>query len=275
MKEFFFALLSEVESSLGVLNSGNVNVLELAEKATVVLYRAIAKLKEFVRDYEFKDGEEVAFFKEMKPRLCSKLLFYKSLWRIESFRPPGQKEVVKQYLLKEMDLIYAFHEKHKFIYQYYITGASHFDTVFFVRGKCPPQIREVDLSDDFFTTLCDMKFAELQANSLLLDYVQNEINLLDNLKTLPLSFNLKWVFPKRALVQLIYALYAKHCFGEKTTIKEITDWLEATLDIDLKDVYHTYKDFKERTLNPVNFLEELQEALLKKIEADENSAIKR
>ena len=47
------------------------------------------------------------------------------------------------------------------------------------------------------------------------------------------------------------------------------------LDIDLKDVYHTYKDFKERTLNPVNFLEELQEALLKKIEADENSVIKR
>lgn len=94
MKEFFFTLLSEVESSLGVLNSGNVNVLELAEKATVVLYRAIAKLKEFVRDYKFKDGEEVAFFKEMKPRLCSKLLFYKSLWRIESFRPPGQKEVV-------------------------------------------------------------------------------------------------------------------------------------------------------------------------------------
>ena len=275
MKEFFFALLSEVESSLDVLNSGNVNVLELAEKATVVLYQAIAKLKEFVRDYEFKDGEEILFFKEMKPQLCSKLLFYKSLWRIESFRPRGHKEVVKQYLLKEIDGIYAFHEKHKFIYQYYVTGATHFDEVFFVRGKCPLQMCEVDSSDDFFTTLCDMKFAELQANESLLNYLQNEINLLDNLKTLPLSFNLKWVFPKRALVQLIYALYAKHCFGEKTTIKEITDWLEATLDIDLKDVYHTYKDFKERTLNPVNFLEELQEALLKKIEADENSAIKR
>lgn len=270
MKEFFFALLSEVESSLDVLNSGNVNVLELAEKATVVLYQAIAKLKEFVRDHEFKDGEEVAFFKAMKPRLCSKLLFYKSLWRIESFIPRGRKEVVKQYLLKEIDGIYAFHEKHKFIYQYYITGATYFDEFFFVRGKCPPQMREVNSSDDFFTTLCDMKFAELEANKLLLDYLLNEINLLDNLKTLPLSFNLKWDFSKRSLVQLIYALHAKKCFGEKATIRDITNWLEATLSIDLKDVYHTYKDFKERTLNPVNFLEELQEALIKKIESDEN-----
>lgn len=258
-----------------MLNSGNVSVLKLAEEATAALYQAVARLKKFIRDYEFKVGEEILFFKEMKPRLCSKLLFYKSLWRIESLRPRGHKEVVKQYLLKEIDGIYAFHEKHKFIYQYYVTGATHFDEFFFVRGKCPLQVCEVDSSDDFFTTLCDMKFAELQANILLLDYLQNEINLLDNLKTLPLSFNLKWVFPKRALVQLIYALYAKHCFGEKTTIKEITDWLEATLDIDLKDVYHTYKDFKERTLNPVNFLEELQEALLKKNEADENSVIKR
>lgn len=271
MKTLFLELLSEVESSISnVLNLGKGNILELAEKAAIILYEAVAKLKEIIRGYSFSDNEEeITFFKDIKPQLCSKLIFYKSLWRLESCRPSGQKDMIKQYLLQEIEMIYDFQQKHLFIYQYYITGATYFDSVFFLRGKCPQICRE-NFEDDYFTTLCDLKFAELQANELLLDYLQNEINVLDNIKTLPLSFNLKWVFPKRALVQLIYALYAKKCFGEKATIKDITDWIETTLDIDLKDVYHTYKDFKERTLNPVNFLEELQEVLLKKIREDEN-----
>lgn len=270
MKDYFFNLLSDLETRISALKNENLSKLMFVEKVITLLLRVREGLKNYTRDYAFESiEEEINFFKHLKPILCGKLLFYKAIWQIESLRPQGNKETIKQYLIKQMDVIYDFYENHKFIYQYHVTDATYLDEIFFMRGKCPQLVLENE--DDFFITLCDMKFAEILGNELLLEYLQNEINSLDNIKTLPLSSNLKWVFPKRALVQLIYALYAKHCFGEKATIRDITNWLECSLNIDLKDVYHTYKDFKERTMNPVNFLEELQSALLKKIEEDENN----
>lgn len=63
-----------------------------------------AELKEIVSGYTFPSPkEEIHFFKETKPQLFSKLIYYHKIYQLELNRPIANYPTLKAYLNKELE----------------------------------------------------------------------------------------------------------------------------------------------------------------------------
>ena len=80
-------------------------------EASQVLANAFQQVKEFIGSYTFKDeAEEIQFFKEIKPRLFYRLLYYRKVYNIEMNRPVGV-DSQRAYLIDEIKAINRYHTK--------------------------------------------------------------------------------------------------------------------------------------------------------------------
>lgn len=266
MERFIINLLTNVEHELLSLERQSEKIEDHAETAISILQDALEKLKGFLRDYQFKNlEEEVTFFKELKPTLCSRLIFYNQVRKIESKKPPT---VTQEYYLSYLNKINDFHADNVYLYQYLRMGANYFDEMFFTRQQITIMIDREDLAfeiDTSFTTMWDHRVAQVLANVLLASYLNKKLDELG--KNELQNYNLTWQESKRAIVLLIYALVAKKCFGN-ARIKDVANWVESTLNIKLDDIYNIYKEIKWEKINRTEFLDELKIALLKKMDEE-------
>lgn len=123
-------------------------------------------------------------------------------------------------------------------------------------------------SDHTFSTSHDYKVAKIMANDLIQVYIEDKLYRGDELSSIsadPKSPN--WTGSKAALIELIYALQTHGDFNNgKTDIRVIARYFENVFDIDLGDFYHTYLEIKNRKINRTKFLDALREALIKKMD---------
>ena len=91
---------------------------------------------------------------------------------------------------------------------------------------------------------------------------------LNNVNVKKVSNNsLKWTASKTALTELIYALYSHGVFNNgNTDIKLIAKTFEEAFNIELGNFYHTFMELKARKINRTKFLDNLCEALIKKMD---------
>lgn len=69
---------------------------------------------------------------------------------------------------------------------------------------------------------------------------------------------------------MIYALYAQGVFNNgNTDIKLIAKTFESTFNSDLGDFYHTFMELKARKINRTKFLDNLRDALIKKMDVED------
>lgn len=79
---------------------------------------------------------------------------------------------------------------------------------------------------------------------------------------------LNWAGSKTALTELIYALHAQGVF-DNADIKIIAKTFESIFNIDLGDFYHTFMELKNRKVNRTKFLDSLRDALIKRMDEQE------
>lgn len=92
------------ERKIVQIETSDRSILNKSIEASRVLGDAFKRLKEFIISHEFaSEEEEILFFKEIKPRLFSRLIYYRKIYNIEMNRPVGCIESQKEYLLTEMD----------------------------------------------------------------------------------------------------------------------------------------------------------------------------
>ena len=90
MIAFIEKLNSEVLRSIERIESRDTDVLKKSLEASRVLGEAFDRLKQYIIGYRFQnDDEEIKFFKEIKPRLFCRLIYYRKLYNIEMNRPVG------------------------------------------------------------------------------------------------------------------------------------------------------------------------------------------
>lgn len=93
MIAFIEKLNSEVLRSIERIESRDTDVLKKSLEASRVLGEAFDRLKQYIIGYRFQnDDEEIKFFKEIKPRLFCRLIYYRKLYNIEMNRPVGSIE---------------------------------------------------------------------------------------------------------------------------------------------------------------------------------------
>jgi hypothetical protein len=273
MIEYITKLRKETDELIDHIESTDSNVLKKSLEASRVLAEAFDQLKSFILSYQFKDEEEeISFFKEIKPKFCYRLIYYRKLYNIEMNRPVAGIGRQKDYLSEELDSINKYTNKRLDFIRYYRAGSNHLDSLYFLRGKMDnEQYMETFYYelDPNFSTNCDFKIAKILSNDMLLAYLMHEIERLDNngLTSLSSGFpfiKLTWRGTKTELMEQLYCWDSDNTFGD-IPLTQLSDYIQNVFNIRLdKNLSRAFSDMKIRNI-PTPFLDKLKDALLKRM----------
>lgn len=271
MEKFHNEMLSKLEASISELEVVADNSIQRMEAVINLIVKSLSEVKEFVLKRGFKNvNEEIRFFKYQKPVIVSKLIYYNSIYKIETRKPYGAK-LIKKYLNGELRKLKRYFDNNLEFYKYYRTNNSYLDEKYFIRNN-----HDIKLcldtcyfqSDHSFSTSHDYKVAKIMANDLIQVYLEDQLYCTNkHLQKKQSSIAvLNWTGSKVALIELIYALHYQGVFEGNNDIRLIAKYFENTFHVDLGDFYHTYLEIKNRKINRTKFLDTLREGLIRKMD---------
>lgn len=281
MYNYYKAIIIELDNHLNFISIEIDDPIKLSEQAIEYILKTLEKLKKQVLKKEFKSQEEeIDFFKNIKPKILSKLIYFNTVYKIETRKPYGGERVLKKYLNNELDRLKRFFDNNLEFYKYYRTDSCYLDFKYFVRGK-----HDIKLSldtfyfeaDHRFTTSHDYKVAKIIAHDLIQVYLENELTSLD--RKLPkeksqVNHKVKqtWTGSKVALIELLYAFHSEKVFNHGTSdLKEIAEYLENTFDVDLGQYHRTFLEIRVRKSDRTKFLNTLKDKLIKRMDDKDES----
>ena len=277
MKQYILDLLEKTSTEIQAIDLVEDNIFKKSLKATSLLEKAFIELKIYISEYSFKnETEEIQFFKETKPQIFSRLIYYSTIYKIEMNRPTGGDIIQKTYTLKQLNRLKAFFDNNIDFYRYYRSGSTDLDKHYFLRGK-----QDIHLNHDsfyferdpkFFTEF-DSKVARILANDMLNIYLNAELLKLEQPSanqfetTRSSKVKVTWTDSKVALVELIYAIYSTGSINNgNSDLKSVGLYFESVFNIELGDIYRTYLEIRGRKGNRVQYLDELRKKLIDRMD---------
>ena len=276
MREFFSTLIAQLEEELHHINQRCASKQQEAEEAYRVTDLAHERLKAFVTAYIFKSQEEeIHYFKVLKPQVSAKLIYFLQVFHIETKRPQGSRDSLKNYFLNEQNKLTLYFENNIAFISYYRSQHTYLDSLYFLRSNAHLQKTLLDLSyltvDRTQSTGYDHEVARMLANDMLQAYLEEEMNVLNSAATLPKNSQilpkLCWTDSKTAMIELIYALHVCGSLDNgKAEIKDIAVLCERVFHVDLGDYYRTYTELRSRKTGRTKYLDALRERLIRKMD---------
>lgn len=273
MLKFISKLKKEIDTKIEKIENSDSCMTIKAREASRVLGEAFIRLKEFVASYQFEnEDEEIYFFKEIKPKLCFRLIYYRKVYNIEMNRPTGI-ENQKEYLSDLLNSINTYNSKRLDFIRYYRSDFTYLDSIYFVRHKTDfEQYLETfyyELDPDFSTN-CDFKVAKILANDMLSAYLMTELNLLNEKQIKIGNFNFPstkktWKGSKTELQEQIFAWDSAKIFGEDIPLTQLYEYIQNVFNVQLDtNISRTLDDLKIRNI-PTPFLDKLKTILVKRM----------
>ena len=270
-------IILKLEDELALLKCQVNDTFTLIEMSIGLCNAAIIEMRKMVVDSGFGCAEdEIYFFKHLKPKVNSKLIFYIQLFEIEAKRKKTCKEVQIKCLEQVSSKMHKYFQANMEFCQYYWRKQVYLDHVYFIRGNTNMRIHSdnhVNMVDPEFTTAFDQTVAKIIAYEKLVKYVENEITKLKNEKENLSGESLDnfqskahWSDTNTALVELIYALDSvKAVNNGHIEIKELVEVFEKLFNVKLGDYYRIFKEIQKRKKDRTKFLNGLVEALNKRM----------
>lgn len=270
MEKYYNECVQNLDYQINELSVEIEDRMRLAQEVIKLLIKCLADLKQEVMKSGFKDEEEeIYFFKKLKPIILSKLICYNAVFKIEAKKPYGGKKVLDEYFNTELTKLKRFYDNNKEFYSYYRTNSSYLDHKYFVRGNYDI-VLSLDTfyfeTDHSFSTSHDYKVAKILANDRIQVFLEEQLNN-NNITNRTNDVSLNWTGSKVALIELIYGLNAQGVLNNgNADIVAIVRFFERSFNVDLGDFYHTYMELKSRKITQTKFLDSMREALIKKME---------
>ncbi|OFX61128.1 MAG: hypothetical protein A2066_12565 [Bacteroidetes bacterium GWB2_41_8] len=273
--EQYSLIITEMETDLKRIAMTSDSMLNTAKSAIKRCRIALVELRWIVVNEGFPDIQsEIGFFKEIKTVAYSRLLFYQTVFEIESFRSKYDLDRIKRYMKVKLDEIQLYMEENASSVQYYNCGFTYLDSLYFVRERdeIPIELRGSQyLMDEQFNTWQDHTFSVIRANDMLVEYLNREIKQIDNQEHshhLQKLSHLSWTGNKIDLVELVYALFFSRVINNgKITIKELAGVLCRAFNMDIeKDIYRYYTEIQQRKIEQTKFMEQLKSILQQQID---------
>lgn len=275
-------LIQILERELEVLESQTGDTLRIVEQCIRLLKTNLNGIRENVILNGFKSTlEEIHFFKNTKPRIFAKLIYYTKKFGIENKRHRGCIQSQKNYLNNEIILLQEYMNDNSEFHMYLRRGGTELDEYYFIRNDKNTRIHPSNLyciTDEGFSTSHDAIVASLIAFEDLIQFLQIEINKIEGKNRIDsadseklLNSKLKWTGSKTNLIELIYALQSSGSINSgDADIKEIALLLQRVFNIDLGNYYQTFIEIRSRKSNQTKFLNNLKETLTNRLkESDE------
>lgn len=278
MNTYCVTFFNEFENEIEILKHTFTDAINQANELIKFIERKIKELYKWLKTYIFESvSDEIYFFKELKPKLTSKLIFYKSVLKLESNLPVNKKLKIK-YFEKSLNKIYQHSRKNRDFYQYYRSRAIYNDEQYFTRNFEKTKINDYYFELNYDVQLCtshDYKTAIIISNDLFSSFLENKLEKISKSCSLEHPFlqsNLNWTGNKIDLIELIYALHHQKVInGGNIEIKELAAHFGKVFNIHLEDnIYRSYMDIKSRKNIKTKFLNNLSENFNAKITEEEN-----
>ena len=244
-----------------------------------LLENGFINLKNIVSCFTFPSKrDEIMFFKEIKPQLFSKLIFFRKIHQLELNRPISNYKTIRLYLEREHERINLFYNRNTEFIQYYRSGKANFDEYYFVRGRKDMELNLESFyfeRDPRFSTHFDFKVARLLANDMLAAHLNYQLSKLKYQEENDFSTDIEipsaqWTDKKTALTEIIYSIYEEKSINSgNIEIKALATIFGRIFNVDLSDIYHIYLEIRSRKTNRTEFLNRLIKTLNKRMdEAD-------
>jgi len=273
-------ILSQIHYQEDKLSSQMMPTADEAYQMTLFLNEMLCAIKTKVLQAGFKDEQqEIEFFRNIKPQILGKLIYYNKVFRIETTCPVNNGKIHHSYyenLLKNLKSEYKENICNEDFYRYYRAGRTDRDHTYFKLGKInyhdglKSGVFEIDLS---FSTYYDNKIAHIIANELLYTYMLSKINPEENpdtiLQNLDANKDIAWTNSQNALIELIYALYASNsvAYG-KIGIRKLALIFQVLFRTPLNDIHHSFHRMKTRAGSRTAFLDQLKISLEEYMDKD-------
>jgi hypothetical protein len=277
MNSFCKPFFQELELDLVLLKSSDSNNIVVSQNIIFFLEKKLKKLFKWVKVYQFEtEEEEIYFFKELKPSLISKILFYKHVLKIESSLPCSKKEKRKHYV-KALDKASAIAREDQGFYQYYRSKATYKDESYFIRRPYENIISDYPILlffDSKISTSRGYQVANLICSDMLIGFLElkiDELNHKNGMANLHEPLNYSWSGNKIDLVELIYALkQAKLINNGNVDVKELAKHVGEIFNIELEDnIYRIFQDIKLRKTVRTKFINRLADNLNQKLNEED------
>ena len=269
-------LLANLNEQLNFIDLEIDNEIKRCEKAIDITLKAKENLRSLILKSQFKSqDEEIQFFKEIKPQLTSKIIYYNTILKIEMKKPNGGNRILKKYYNNELIKLKAFFDNELEFYKYYRSGNSYLDYKYFLRGKFDVKLALSSYyfeTDTSFSTSHDYKVAKILANDLIQLYLENQLIMIDNKDASEKSqrkpnIKLMWTSPKVSLIELIYALHSEGVFNNGTAdLKDVAEYFEYIFEIDLGQYRRTFHEIRARKVDRTKFIMTLNDTLSKRMD---------
>lgn len=214
MKTITERFFNAMENQLSEITSNGESPIEQYRVAIRICKKAMNKLKNYVASYAFESvGEEIHFFKEVKPKFYSKYIYYISLYNYTLQQPIGSTEIRHAYIQMHLAEIKTFFDHNRAFYAYYRAGMTQMDEVYYTRGGFDVHAELEDFEEDEkYSTSHDYKLSKIIANERFQDYLNLEMARLNSgafdwQDLIPFKL-MHWTAAKIDAVELIYALKA-------------------------------------------------------------------
>ena len=266
MEVNYINYFNEFEKEYEVLKNTSDDVLSISLEIIQYIEKKLKEIHKWLKKHVFLSvQEEIYFFKELKPKMVSKLLFYKELLKLEASLPPSKKKKRKHY----EELLTAIHQyvtTNKEFYEYYRSRSSHKDEDHFVRHSYKDIIKYdcyLINYDSKLSTSHDYNVATIIANDMFTSHLENKLEELNSNNPTtynPMNNKITWTGTKVDMAEMIYGLYYKNMLNDgKADIKEIAKALcfAFNIEIDDKTLYRCLQDIKRRSPIKAVFLQNL------------------
>lgn len=280
MKEKLADILYKVDIEIDNIDLYGYDIIETSLSMVHHLQNVLVDLRDELQTYTFPTKEEeIYFFKNQKPELLGRLLYFYKIYRIETQCPTGSNEVIRLYINKELDSLTYFFNRNLDFYQYYRSHSTIHDEHYFLRGRTDIRLctdsAQFD-KDPNFSTGYDYKVAKKLANEMLRIYLNKRLQKLEcdsyieDKQTVTTKIPIRFTGKKNALIELGYALVSSGDINHgNIEIKEFMKYLSSIFNIDLGGYYDAYIAMKERK-DQTAYLNLLAEKLSKRMREDDN-----
>ena len=273
-------ILAQIHHQEDKLSSQMMQMADEAYQMTLYLNEMLGTIKAKVLQDSFADErQEIDFFKNIKPQVLGKLIYYNKVFRIETTCPVSNGEIHQSYyenLLKTLKSEYKESICNEDFYRYYRAGRTDRDHTYFRLGQInyhdglKSGVFEIDLS---FSTYYDNKIAYIIANELLYIYMLTKISPEENPDLILLNGeankDISWTNSQNALIELIYALYASNSIAYgKIGIRKLALIFQVLFRTPLNDIHHSFHRMKTRSGSRTAFLDQLKASLEEYMDKD-------
>lgn len=153
MQKFCDAFFCEFELKIEKIKKETSGPICQAKEILQYIQLKLKELLKWLKKYEFNSvEEEIHFFKELNFKITSKYIFYKKILDIESNAPSNSKKLKIRHYEKKLNVCYQFSKKDKQFYNYFRSGSSYNDHLYFVRN-----LDKQIINSDIVLINCDKK----------------------------------------------------------------------------------------------------------------------